>query len=72
MLARLTIGLVLLLPAGPLWAQPRSFLYQLQNLNVAQAGASPFDLVVTDYSLDGTAAGKLSVNAELPVAPSYS
>ena len=41
-------------------ATPQSFLYQLQELNIAQAAASPFDLIVTDYSLDGSAAAKLS------------
>src|SRR5262249_27178002 len=51
---------MVLLSARPLWAQPQSFLYQLQNLNVTQAGSSPFELVVTDYGLDGSAAGKLS------------
>jgi cysteinyl-tRNA synthetase len=56
----LLAGLVAALLAAPVWAQPRSFLYQLQNLNVAQAGASPFDLIVTDYSLDGSATAKLS------------
>jgi uncharacterized protein (TIGR01370 family) len=59
MTVRTMIGLVVLL-AIPAWAQPRSFLYQLQNLNVAQAGASPFDLLVTDYSLDGSAVAQLS------------
>jgi cysteinyl-tRNA synthetase, unknown class len=42
-------------------AAPRSFVYQLQNLNVAQVATSPFDLLVTDYSLDGSASGTLSV-----------
>jgi len=54
------VGVILLLVAAQSWAQPHSFLYQLQNLNVAQAGASPFDLIVSDYSLDGSAAAKLS------------
>jgi len=53
-------SLLATLLAAPAWAQPRSFLYQLQNLDVAQAGASPFDLVVADYSLDGSGSTKLS------------
>jgi uncharacterized protein (TIGR01370 family) len=55
------LALMALLAASPAaGAAPRSVLYQLQDLNIAQAAASPFDLIVTDYSLDGTAAGKLS------------
>jgi cysteinyl-tRNA synthetase len=37
-----------------------TFHYQLQNLDVVMAAASPFPLLVTDYSLDGSAAGELS------------
>ena len=36
------------------------FLYQLQNLNITQAVAAPFPIIVTDYSHDGTAAGELT------------
>ena len=60
MLRTRLVAFVALLSASITWAQPRSVLYQLQNLNVAQAGASPFELIVTDYSLDGSAAAKLS------------
>jgi uncharacterized protein (TIGR01370 family) len=56
----LVVTVMVAVLAGRAPAQPRSFLYQLQNLDVAQAGASPFDVVVTDYSLDGSAAAKLS------------
>jgi cysteinyl-tRNA synthetase len=37
-----------------------AFHYQLQNLDVAAASTSPFPLLVTDYSFDGSAAGELS------------
>jgi len=39
-----------------------SFHYQLQNLDVAAASSSPFPLLVTDYSLDGSAATELSAS----------
>ncbi|HTS16802.1 MAG TPA: MJ1477/TM1410 family putative glycoside hydrolase [Verrucomicrobiae bacterium] len=42
--------------------QPGSFLYQLQNLNISNAAASPFPVIVTDYSHDGSAAGELTSN----------
>jgi endo-alpha-1,4-polygalactosaminidase (GH114 family) len=45
--------------------QLQSFLYQLQNLSVSQAAASPFDLIVSDYSLNGSTAGKFS-DADVP------
>jgi len=55
------IGLILLLAPGISSAlPPTSFLYQLQNIDVAQVAASPYDLVVSDYSHDGSAAGKLT------------
>ena len=56
------IGPIILLLAPGLSAAlpPASFLYQLQNIDVAQVAASPYDLVVTDYSHDGSAAGKLT------------
>lgn len=60
MIFPLAIAALALALCGPASAQPRSFLYQLQNLDVAQAAASPYDLIVTDYSLDGSAAAKLS------------
>jgi uncharacterized protein (TIGR01370 family) len=41
------------LPAAPL-------LYQLQNLIVTQAAASPFPMIVTDYSHDGSGATELT------------
>ena len=37
-----------------------AFHYQLQNLDVAAASSSPFPLLVTDYSFDGSAATELS------------
>ncbi|MCK6472234.1 MAG: endo alpha-1,4 polygalactosaminidase [Planctomycetes bacterium] len=35
-----------------------SFHYQLQNLDLAEASASPYSLLVTDYSSDGSEAGE--------------
>ncbi len=58
--------LVLLLLAAPasaaVWdlAPVASFHYQLQNLDVSAASSSPFPLLVTDYSLDGSAAMELT------------
>jgi cysteinyl-tRNA synthetase len=37
-----------------------AFHYQLQNLDVAAASGSPFPLLVTDYSFDGSVATELS------------
>ncbi len=45
------------LSGGP---APAGFLYQLQGLDVDAAAASPFSLLVTDPSRDGTAEGALS------------
>jgi cysteinyl-tRNA synthetase len=63
---RALFTLVVLLVAGPVraavWdlAPVESFHYQLQDLDVGAASASPFPLLVTDYSFDGSAAGELS------------
>jgi cysteinyl-tRNA synthetase, unknown class len=50
------------------------FAYQLQGLDLAQAGASAFDLIITDYSLDGTedtrlSAGQVSALQSSPGGP---
>ena len=37
-----------------------SFHYQLQNLDVPAASSSPFPLLVTDYSFDGSGATELT------------
>ena len=52
--------ILLLAPGLSVALPPASFLYQLQNIDVVQVAASPYDLVVTDYSHDGSAAGKLT------------
>jgi cysteinyl-tRNA synthetase len=63
---RALVTLVVLLAAGAVraavWdlAPVASFHYQLQELDVGAASASPFPLLVTDYSFDGSAAGELS------------
>src|SRR5690606_38816432 len=44
----------------PAWGQVNDFLYQLQNLNPAAVGRTKFDLVITDYSRDGSEATKLT------------
>src|SRR2546422_5634574 len=58
--------LFLLLAAGPAGgavhdlAPVASFHYQLQDIDVAAASSSPFPLLVTDYSHDGTGATELT------------
>ena len=52
--------ILLLAPGLSVALPPASFLYQLQNIDVVQVAASPYDLVVTDYSHDGSAEGKLT------------
>jgi hypothetical protein len=60
------LALALLVSASPLHAAVHdlapvaSFHYQLQNLDVAAVSSSPFPLLVTDDSLDGSAAGELT------------
>lgn len=41
-------------PNASRWQQVRHWLYQLQSLDVDSAAASKFDLIVMDYSADGT------------------
>ncbi len=50
----------------------RHWLYQLQNLDIERAAASKFDLIVTDYSADGTENQRYSAEqvARLKSAPS--
>jgi cysteinyl-tRNA synthetase len=49
-------------PPGPIaaqgiaWNQVDDYLYQLQNLNLTAVGKTKFDLVVMDYSSDGSQA----------------
>ena len=57
--ARLSVILMLVVCVS---VRGQSFLYQLQNLNVTNAAASPFAWIVTDYSHDGSAAGELTSN----------
>jgi cysteinyl-tRNA synthetase, unknown class len=42
------------------FATVNDFVYQLQDVNLTALGNSAFDLVVTDYSLDGTEDGRLT------------
>lgn len=46
-------------PARP-WAQARSWAIQLENLDLQALAASPTDLLVTEYSLDGTAGSRFT------------
>jgi len=52
-------------------ARVNDFLYQLQNLDLAAVAASAYDLVVMDYSADGSAAGAYSAEeiAALKASP---
>ncbi|SRR5581483_1565859 len=42
------------------WRGVQHWLYQLQNLDVSRAAASGFDLIVTDYSADGSDAHRFT------------
>src|SRR3954471_4102343 len=42
------------------WRGVQHWLYQLQNLDVGRAAASGFDLIVTDYSADGSDARRFT------------
>lgn len=48
--------------ADPRLAAVRSFVYQLQNADLTALLKSKFDLIVMDYSADGSAAGRYGVN----------
>lgn len=47
-------------PAMPGLAAVNDFLYQLQNLDLAAIGHSAYDLVVMDYSADGSQEGEFT------------
>jgi len=40
----------------------KNFLYQLVNLDLEQAGATAFDLIIIDYSSDGSESGEFNQN----------
>ena len=42
------------------WSAVRSWAVQLEGMDLAKLAASPFDLLVVEYSQDGTEAGRLS------------
>jgi cysteinyl-tRNA synthetase len=42
------------------YAVPNDFVYQLQNVNLSAIGKTKFDLVVMDYSRDGSDERKFS------------
>ena len=48
----------------PDWAEVNDFLYQLQNLSLLKAGASRFDLVITDYSRERPRGDALHARAD--------
>ncbi|OQY21670.1 MAG: hypothetical protein B6I35_07925 [Anaerolineaceae bacterium 4572_32.2] len=57
----ISVCLPLVLSSFPLsLGQVNDFLYQLQNLDLTAVGDSAYDLVVMDYSSDGSAAGEFS------------
>jgi len=45
---------------GRSWDQVRSWAIQLDGMDLKALAASPFDLLVVEYSRDGTDAGRLS------------
>ncbi len=45
---------------SPSLVEVNDFLYQLQNLDLTAIGETAYDLVVMDYSADGTAAGEFN------------
>ncbi|MBI4392611.1 MAG: endo alpha-1,4 polygalactosaminidase [Euryarchaeota archaeon] len=47
-------------PVAKPWGDVDDFAYQLQDLDLVQIGASRFDLVVIDYSRDGTDPGRFT------------
>jgi len=48
--------------APPALCEVDDFLYQLQNLNLAAIGNTKYDLVVMDYSSDGSEAGEFAAS----------
>lgn len=52
------LAALLALQEAPAWENVKAFLYQLQGLDIDKVGASKFDLVITDFSRDGTEAGR--------------
>ena len=64
-MSRFFLSLVLaMLACGPAISQPRpwqkvrSFAYQLQGLDIKKVAGSNFDLIIIDYSTDGSDAGR--------------
>jgi len=48
-------------PAGsPSWSSVNDFVYQLQNVDITAVGSTKFDLVIADYSLDGSEANRFT------------
>ncbi len=62
LLGVLFLSLVLGATAGPTrpWAQARSWAIQLESLDLEALAQSPADLLVTEYSLDGTARSRFT------------
>ncbi len=46
--------------AGASYDEPNDFVYQLQNINLSAVGETKFDLVIMDYSRDGSDEEKFS------------
>ena len=49
-------------PLGVRWEDVNDFLYQLQNIDLSAIGNTRFDLVIMDYSSDGSDEGRFTAN----------
>ena len=47
-------------PKGVPWSSVNDFLYQLQDIDLAAIGDTEFDLVIMDYSADGSDTGRFT------------
>jgi len=62
-----SVSAILSIYAGSIWAQTnlmdvRSWAYQLQDINISQiASNTTFDLIVMDYSADGSNNEKFNI-----------
>ena len=47
------------------WNDINDFAYQLQDINLAAIGDTKFDIVIMDYSEDGSDSGRFSVEEKI-------
>ena len=52
--AALVLGLSLFVGSAGAAEEPNDFVYQLQRMNLQEIGETKFDLVIMDYSRDGS------------------